>query len=172
MKLTQFYTAEAHLARRFERVGRRLGVRGETPEEVRAWQSELRAMFARCLGMDTLEQCPLRIQERGNERLEDHLRHDLVLETEPDVWMPFYLLLPPDLTGPRPAVLAPHGHGSAGKFPVAGRRDIPAVARKIEASNYDYGVQLVRRGFVVFCPDARGHGDGFKESLTSIRRSS
>src|SRR5207244_1284216 len=34
MKLTRFYTAEAHLARRFERVGRRLGVRGETPEEV------------------------------------------------------------------------------------------------------------------------------------------
>lgn len=159
MKLTRFYTAEAHLARRFERVGRRLGVRGETPEEVRAWQNELRAVFARCMGMETFERCPARIELRGRERLDDHTREDLVLETEPDVWMPFYLLLPPDVSGPRPAVLAPHGHGSGGKFPVAGRRDIPAVAQTIAGHNYDYGVQLVRQGFVVFCPDARGHGE-------------
>jgi dienelactone hydrolase len=78
--------------------------------------------------------------------------------------MPFYVLLPQNFSTPRPAVLAPHGHGSAGKFPVAGRRDIPAVARKIEESNYDYGVQLVRRGFVVFCPDARGHGERREET--------
>lgn len=164
MKLTRFYTAEAHLTRRFERMGRRLGVRGETPAEVRAWQNELRGAVARCLGMDTFERCPGRVEVRERERLEDHVREDLVLETEPDVWMPFYLLLPLDLSGPRPAVLAPHGHGSAGKFPVAGRRDIPAIARKIEESNYDYGVQLVRRGFVVFCPDARGHGERREET--------
>jgi hypothetical protein len=69
-----------------------------------------------------------------------------------------------DAGGRRPAVLAPHGHGSAGKFSVAGRRDIPPVARTIEEHNYDYGVQLVRRGFVVFCPDARGHGERREET--------
>jgi dienelactone hydrolase len=164
MKLTRFYTAETHLARRFERVGRQLGVRGETPEEVGAWQNELRIALARCLGMDAFESCPARVEVRGRERLDDHVREDLVLETEPDVWMPFYLLLPPDLGAPRPAVLAPHGHGSAGKFTVAGRRDIPVVARKIEESNYDYGVQLVRQGFVVLCPDARGHGERREET--------
>ena len=60
VRLTRFYTAEAHLARRFERVGRRLGVRGEAPEEVCAWQNELRAVVARCLGMETFERCPRR----------------------------------------------------------------------------------------------------------------
>src|SRR5439155_13704183 len=101
MRLDRFYTAEAHLVRRFERVGRRLGVRGETAEEVRTWQCELRGAVARCLGMDTFEPCPLRIETRGRERLEDHAREDLVLETEPDVWMPFYLLLPLDAAEPR-----------------------------------------------------------------------
>src|SRR5438309_2232249 len=43
MRLNRFYTAEAHLSQRFERVGRRLGVRGETADEVRAWQRELDA---------------------------------------------------------------------------------------------------------------------------------
>jgi hypothetical protein len=61
-------------------------------------------------------------------------------------------------------VIAPHGHGSGGKFPVAGRRDLPAVAETILGHNYDYGVQLVRRGFVVFCPDARGHGERCEET--------
>jgi hypothetical protein len=166
MKLTRFYTAEAHLARRFERVGRRLGVRGETPAEIHAWQYELRAALARCLGMDQFEPCPPRVEVRGRERVEDHIREDLVLETEPDVWMTFYALLPLDLDAakPRPAVLAPHGHGSAGKFPVAGRRDILPIAETIEQHNYDYGVQFVRRGLIAFCPDARGFGERREET--------
>jgi hypothetical protein len=56
-------------------------------------------------------------------------------------------------------VLAPHGHSSGGKYAVAGRRDLPAVAATIEEHNYDYGVQLVQQGLVVFCPDARGFGE-------------
>jgi dienelactone hydrolase len=164
MRLTRFYTAQEQLARRFERVGRRLGVRGSTADEVRSWQHELRGVAARCLGMDQFEPCTPRVESRGREQQADHVREELLLETEPDVWMPFSLLLPHDRTGPRPAVLAPHGHGSAGRFPVAGRRDIPAVARTIEEHNYDYGVQLVRHGFVVFCPDARGHGERREET--------
>jgi dienelactone hydrolase len=171
MKLTRFYTAEAHLARRFERVGRRLGVRGETPEAARSWQHELRAAVARCLGMDQFEPCPPRVEARGSEALDGYRREDLLLETEPEVRMPFYLLIPNGGSGPRPGVLAPHGHGSAGKFPVAGRRDIPAVARTIEEHNYDYGVQLVRRGFVVFCPDARGHGERCEETRELVEDS-
>jgi dienelactone hydrolase len=164
MRLTRFYTAEEHLSRRFERVGRRLGVRGETAQEAHGWQCELRGAVSHCLGMGSFERCPTRVELRGSEPLEDHIREDLVLETEPDVWMPMYVLLPRELNGPRPAVLAPHGHGSAGKFPVAGRGDIPAVAQTIAEHNYDYGVQLVRRGFVVFCPDARGFGERREET--------
>lgn len=166
MKIERFYTAEKHLAERFARVGRRLAFRGETADEARAWQPTLRAEVARCLGMDAFEPCSPRLEARGEERLEDHVREDLVLETEPAVRMPFYCLRPLDLQPGerRAAIIAPHGHGSAGKFPVAGRRDLPAVARTIEEHNYDYGVQLVRRGFIVFCPDARGHGERCEET--------
>jgi hypothetical protein len=59
----------------------------------------------------------------------------------------------------RAAVLAPHGHGSGGKYSPAGRRDIPVIADQIGVYNYDYGVQLAKEGFVAFCPDARGFGE-------------
>lgn len=168
MTITRFYTAEGHLAERFARVGRRMAFRGESAAEARSWQGELRAVVARCLGMDAFEPCPPRLESRGEERLADHIREDLVLETEPGVWMPFYCLRPLDLKlgERRAAVIAPHGHGSGGKFPVAGRRDLPVVAQTIAEHNYDYGVQLVRRGFVVFCPDARGHGERCEETAS------
>jgi dienelactone hydrolase len=42
---------------------------------------------------------------------------------------------------------------------VAGRADIPEVAQTIAQHNYAYGEHLVRAGFVVLCPDARGFGE-------------
>ncbi len=70
-----------------------------------------------------------------------------------------YVLTPKISSAPYRVVIAPHGHVSGGKASAAGRRDIPELAETIEAHNYDYGVQLVREGFIVFCPDARGQGE-------------
>jgi dienelactone hydrolase len=67
--------------------------------------------------------------------------------------------VPDGLNGTAPAILAPHGHSSGGKLAPAGVRTDPAVAETIDQHNYDYGVQAVRRGYVVFCPDARGFGE-------------
>ena len=51
-----------------------------------------------------------------------------------------------------PVVIAPHGHGSAGKLAVAGCGEIPAVRDAIRRNNYDYGRQLARRGYAVVTP--------------------
>ena len=85
--------------------------------------------------------------------LEDHRREDLVLQAEGHPDLPLCLLLPrPGGAKKRPGVLALHGHGEHGHHPVAGRDDLPGVARAIQNSNYDYGRQLVRRGYVVAVP--------------------
>ena len=52
----------------------------------------------------------------------------------------------------RPGIVALHGHGAHGYHSVAGRDDLPGVAKAIESANYDYGRQLVRRGYVVAIP--------------------
>jgi len=64
-----------------------------------------------------------------------------------------------------PTVICPHGHGTAGKNSPAGRVDIPAVAEVCERSNSDYGVQFVKRGYMVFCPDARAFGERRENTL-------
>jgi len=75
--------------------------------------------------------------------------------------MTLYLLKPNDISQneKRPVVICPHGHESAGKNSPAGRSDIPPVAKAIEIYNYDYGVQFVKRGYIVFCLDARAFGE-------------
>ena len=99
------------------------------------------------------------------QQLEGYRLQRVEIQTEPGVVMPFYVLIPcpgdaEAERGPRyPAIVAPHGHGGGGKLAVAGIRENPEVAQAIETYNYDYGVQFVRAGFIVFCPDARGFGE-------------
>ncbi len=134
--------AEAPLALQF---------RGQTAAECRAWQQEFAAKLRSHLGP---HQPPARWQtavERVVE-LKDHRREELVLSAEGHPPLPVYLLLPHYPGGRRPGVLALHGHGRFGYDTVAGCDDRPGVAEDIQKFNYDYGRQLVRRGYVVAVP--------------------
>ncbi len=160
-----FFTALDYMQARFDAVGRRMALKAETAAELAAWQHDLRAQLRRLTGIDTMRSAPL--QPRLTERVacDGYWRERIEIQTEPGVIMPLHALIPADLQpGQRRAcVIAPHGHGSGGKLSPAGRRDIPGIAAAIEQHNYDYGVQLVRQGFVVFCPDGRGFGERREE---------
>lgn len=154
-------TVERLLAARFAQVGGQLRLRADTAAELGAWQAELRARLGRLIGLGTFRHAPLDpvldpvVQEDG------YTRQRITIMVEPGLRMPLYLLRPDDMRpGERRApIIAPHGHGGGGKESVAGRRDLPAIAEAIDRYHYDYGVQLARAGFVVFCPDGRGFGE-------------
>lgn len=156
-----FHTTLPYMLDRFQAIGRQMGLRARTAGELRAWQLELRARLRRLIGLDSMHPAPLKPRITERVRLDDYTRERVELETEPGVVMPLYVLLPEGLGRGerRPSVLAPHGHGSGGKAMTAGRRDLPGVAAAIDKYNGDYGVQLVRRGLIVFCPDGRGFGE-------------
>src|SRR5262249_12620318 len=85
--------------------------------------------------------------------MEDHIVEERVLTAEGHADLPLYLLLPRMKSDkPRPGVLTIHGHGKYGNDPVAGCDDLPGVAQSIKSANYDYGRQLVRKGYVVAVP--------------------
>ncbi len=155
------YPALPALLARFDRASRGMGLRAQEPAELAAWQSDLRARLWAIIGLDTMRACPLDPQLDASEQRDGYTETRVVIAVEPDVRMPLYVLTPGDLRPGqrRPVILAPHGHSSAGKAAVVGHADTPELAQTIAQHNYAYGVQLVRAGYVVLCPDARGFGE-------------
>ena len=133
---------------------------GTTAEECRAWQRRFRAKLTELLG-DFAPPKTWTVEEKSCTELSDHVRYELFLRAEGLPAVPVYLLVPPGASAASrsPGVLCVHGHGKFGNHPVAGRTDLEGVAQDVARSNYDYGLQFVRRGYVVAAPCMIPFGD-------------
>ena len=140
-------------------MGRKLAYPGGASTELARWRRATTRKLRQLTGYDSMQAADLRPRVTGEVDCGDYRRQRVEIQTEPGVVMPCYVLIPKNIDGPRPAVLAPHGHGGGGKVSVAGIRETPEVTAAIEGYNYAYGLQFVRAGFVTFCPDARGFGE-------------
>jgi dienelactone hydrolase len=143
--------ADAWIRRQADKAPLALKFRSRTAEECRAWQKEFAAKLRSLLGPHAPPVKWKTVLQRGVD-LPDHRREELLLEAEGHPPLPVYLLLPRSSDKARPGLLALHGHGPFGHHPVAGRDDLPGVAEAIRTAHYDYGRQLVRRGYVVAVP--------------------
>lgn len=125
------------------------------------WKDKVRSKLIEISGINNIEECSSNPQLIESIKLNGYIREKMIIQTEPGVWMPFYVLIPDKMVEDekRPCIIAPHGHGFGGKYSVAGRVDIPIVKERIEEFNCDYGVQFVKEGYIVFCPEARGFGE-------------
>ncbi len=160
--INRFYTCLTRMQREYDKYARQNGMRAKTREEFLGWKEKTKAKLIRMLGMDRMEMC--NIKPIVAERVaidEDIIREKVIIQTEPDVWMPMYILIPESCRNNKNAqcYIAPCGHQGAGKYSVAGVRDIPEVAEAIDKYNYDYGLQIAKRGYVAICPDCRGFGE-------------
>jgi dienelactone hydrolase len=126
--------------------------RGRTAEECRKWQGQFADKLRTLLGP---HHPPVKweVTVERTVKLADHRREELILTAEGQPSLPVYLLLPLEAADrPRAGILALHGHGKYGHDTVAGREELDGVADAIKECNYDYGRQLVRRGYVVAVP--------------------
>lgn len=130
----------------------RMVFRGGTEADCRQWQRQFAAKLNELLGPYE----PPREWKQTLERLveaADHVREELLLEAAPHPPLPVYRLTPrPAGSSRRPGIVALHGHGPFGPAPVVGISDTEEQRRAIALANYDYGLQLVRRGYVVVAP--------------------
>ncbi|OXM99843.1 alpha/beta hydrolase family protein [Bifidobacterium vansinderenii] len=174
LHIDHYYDALPGMLRRYDRASRQAAFPGGDARDWRIWQTGLRERLRTLLGFDLMEsagQCPLNPRVTQRVRVHDDadddspgiVRERILIQVEPDVWMPCYALIPNrPRTGAdgRPLCwLCPHGHQGGGKYSVAGVHGIPAIDNAIRKFNYDYGLQLARRGYVALCPDARGFGE-------------
>ena len=120
------------------------------PAALRRWTEECRARLDALLG-PLPDPVPPALETLAEEQCEGYRRLHVVFDSEATMSVPAYLLVPDDRSGPGAAVLACHGHGP-GKSLVCG-------LTRTEAPHGDYGVQLVRRGYVVLAPDLRCFGE-------------
>ena len=153
------FTLSEYFNQRWERIGRRLALKVGTMPEFLTWCDTTLTTLRQLIGYDTFQAAPLLPRITEVREFPDYIRQRVELQTEPGVVMPIYVLIPRQGKETYPAVIAPHGHGSGGKYAVAGCREIPEVSGAIELYNYDYGVQFAKEGLIAFCPDARGCGE-------------
>ena len=135
--------ADAPLSMRF---------RGATEAECKRWQQTFAAKLRELLGPFTPPAQWETIRERTVD-LGDYSRDELLLRATGQRDLPVYLLAPKaSQPGKRAGILALHGHGDFGYDAVAGIDTTPERRADIADLHYDYGVQLVRRGYTVAAP--------------------
>ncbi|MDR7813940.1 alpha/beta hydrolase family protein [Lacrimispora sp.] len=155
-----YYTSLHRLSAIFRNNKPRMAMHADNQKEFEEWQKETRKKLKILLGMNKLEECPLKPQLMEREEEENFYRTRMLIQTDIDVWMPFFILEPKGREGEKlPSVIAAHGHDSGGKAVIAGKWDRSGVKKAAEQYHYTYGLEMVRRGYRVYCPDARGFGE-------------
>ena len=95
MKTVSYMTCQSRMERQFDRFGRQMPVRAESPEAFWAWKKEAGTKLYELLGLEWMERCPLESQVTEVCEAEPGIRRErVVIQTEPDVWMPVYVLIP------------------------------------------------------------------------------
>lgn len=185
--ISQIYPTLPSILRKYERYGRKDYFRGQSAEELLAWQMRSRVTLRTLLGLEKMDMCALNpeidevvaLSKAGstevrecaavkacvNERVsavpssDVILRYHILLRTEPDITLSAYLLVPGEANAETPVILCPPGHNGAGKYTVAGVTGYRAIEESVAKYNYDFGWQLAKLGYVCFCPDIRGFGE-------------
>ena len=117
----------------------------ETPAGWAAERERLKSQWLTFLGPAPKATVAPAIETVSLERQEGYTRRTVRWEAEPGAWLDAHLLIPnqPAPPGGYPAVLALHQTSN---------RTIDEIAGVGEAGDQARGVDLVRAGFVVFCP--------------------
>lgn len=168
--IKKYYSSLPNMKTKFDRFARKDFFKGNSIEEFEQWREASRATLSQLIGLEKMDHVPLFPLVEETVTLDGGIvREKVLIQSEQDVWVPMYILIPPEKSGSegvkRKVFIAPPGHQGAGKFSIAGCAEIPAVADAILKFHYDYGLQLAKLGFVVVCPDCRGFGERRDEKM-------
>lgn len=155
-----YYTTYKRLLHLYDCNNRKLRYASTNIQEHSIWEEKLRKKLVDLIGMNKLKPGSMKCKLLETVSFEGYERRKYILETEEDVWMPFYQLIPyrSNIEETYIPVITLHGHGGFAKEGVAGAYDENGK-EFVERYRCSYGLDLVKAGYMVFCPDARGSGE-------------
>ena len=134
---------------------------GSSANDFFRWKEELINQLKKALGAmpDKIDLNPEIIWEVKEDGL---VKRKVVFDVEEHMSVPALVYMP-ESTGkePAPAILCNHGHGQFGKDSVMGitNGNDPQRESEIKSFNYDFGLQMAKRGYVTMAIDWRGFGE-------------
>ena len=131
---------------------------GSTVDELERWQDRFRSTVVGLLGLYP-ERSDLSLEFLTETDCGDHVRHRIRYQTELDVFVPAYLLVPKEVQNQVPGLLCLHGHSQFGKDGVAGIDNSPERKEEIVTKGYNFGQKFAQQGYVTLMPDLRGFGE-------------
>jgi hypothetical protein len=129
---------------------------GEAITNVTEWnarRSEIKNNWLKVLGPLPATKCALNPEVLDRETTESFIRKHIRYQTEPNVFTDGYLLLPKSLKGKAAAIVVFHPTTPLQAKGVVG------LAKEYAEEKWQ-GVQLVQRGYVVWCPRNYINGEG------------
>ncbi|MEO2023045.1 MAG: alpha/beta hydrolase family protein [Pirellulaceae bacterium] len=152
-------TADTDIREALTRAPLSMLFKGSTPAEFRSWHQKFATKLSQLLG-DSSPPTQWTVKEESRQVLSDHTRLEFLLQSPGIPPLPIYLLIPSTLrkNSQAPAVVCVHGHGAFANDAIVGRRDLEGIEADIKRANYDYGLQFVKRGYVVAAPCMRPFG--------------
>ncbi len=151
------FSVERQIRKRLEQFTQGYWFQGQTAEQFWRWQVERRQHLRRAMRLELpTVYAPPRAEVIESNECEGIRRSLIALETEPDFWLPVYLLKPTGEYNGR-TLIALHGDGR-GAVDVIGMADEHHTQQHIEQHQYDYADRWARAGFFVAAPELRGYG--------------
>ena len=155
----QYYTTLDYFSRLYDKVGRQHGADLSSKEAYEAWKLDINRRLRDTVGLDLCEPAPANPRLLDIKEFETFTREHWLIQTEPLVEMPFFLLKPkkPHNGG---LILNPHGHGGGKENNVADPENpwVQEMQKKF-GEKPSFAQELAEAGYYVACPDARGTGE-------------
>jgi dienelactone hydrolase len=143
----------------FEQLGRtHLPTHRFAGGDFQQWKTQLLPKVIASLGRMPAK-VPLNSQVEWEKTEDGLIKQRVMIDVEAGLSAPVLMYRPENSTGKLPAILCCHGHGPYGKDSVMGLATGDARAKHIREANYDYGLQMAKKGFVTIAIDWRGFGE-------------
>ncbi len=143
---------------------------GNSPAQFQKWKADLRPKLLESLGppVTKVPLNPVIVSEKKEDGL---IKQRVIYDVEPGLSVPALINRPESTPGKLPTIVCCHGHGPYGKDAVMGLPGDPERDKHIRGYNYDYGLQMAKKGFVTAAIDWRGFGernDGHNKDVCNV----